>query len=134
MFYWQNSNNEHPRVRTFLFVSTEDITSNFVFSRLFKSTHKEIKAYIQEGKIERVGATIDAERRHKEYERDGYKGMMLYAYTKNMKKTENTLLGTCETCVKNIQRTSNVEEKPGYVYAITKRPADNSWWSYCIIL
>ena len=97
-----------------------------------KSTQKEIKEYIQEGKIERVGATIDAERRCKEYERDGYRGTMLYAHTKNMKKTENTLLGNCETCHKNIQRTSNVEEKPGYIYAITNRP--NSWWSYCIIL
>jgi len=98
--------------------------------RLQMSTQKEIKLHISGGQIERVGATIDPNRRCKEYERKGYRGTMYYAPTTNMKKAENSLLNACETCSQNIQKASNVDEEPGYVYAITKRPSDN----YCTIL
>lgn len=70
---------------------------------------------------ERVGATIDIERRRKEYERDGYTGTMFYFKTENMERAENALLGECKSsgvCAKNVQKLSNAQPSEGYVYVI----------------
>ena len=63
------------------------------------------------------------ERRKGEREREGYSGVMWYANTDNMKKTENKLLCTCKSgqvCEKNNHRKSNAKEAKGYVYVILK--------------
>ena len=70
---------------------------------------------------ERVGATIDIERRRKEYERAGYTGTMFYFNTENMKRAENILLGECKcsgACARNVQKKSNAQPSQGYVYVI----------------
>lgn len=43
---------------------------------------------------------------------------MYYAQTDNMKESEDILL--VHNFPDNVQRTSNAEEKPGYVYLIRK--------------
>lgn len=86
-----------------------------------------MKYIIQADRIKRVGGTVDPERRCKEYIRKykkkrlyGYRGTMFYAYTNNIKKGENRLFEACgQGCYENIQRTSNLKEIPGYIYAIT---------------
>ena len=45
---------------------------------------------------------------------------MIFAETQNMKRAENVLHEECRTCALNIQRASNVGEKPGYVYVVVK--------------
>ena len=70
---------------------------------------------------DRVGATEDIQRRKGEYERDGYRGTMYYFKTPNMKSAENTLLSVCKACgacPRNVQRVSNAQASPGYVYVI----------------
>ena len=68
----------------------------------------------------RVGSTIDVDRRHKEYKRDGYTGTMWYSNTDKMKKAENSLLVVCRSsCSLNVQRASNQQEESRYVYDIT---------------
>ena len=74
--------------------------------RLFKASSK--------GKY--TGTTINPKRRRGEHDRSGKKGKMLYAPTKNMKKTENKLLKKC--CKGNKQRKSNAKPKPGNAYTI----------------
>jgi hypothetical protein len=60
----------------------------------------------------------------KEYERDGYKGTMYEAPTKNMRMAENKLLGS--DLLHNDQGKSNVEAKPGHTYVIKGRKEGNS--------
>ena len=67
----------------------------------------------------RAGSTGDIVRRRDEYVyKKGYAGTMYYAETDNMKKSEDILL--VHNFPDNVQRTSNAEEKPGYVYLIRK--------------
>ena len=66
----------------------------------------------------RCGATIDPERRINEYAREGYRGRMYCAETKNMRTAENRLLHTFNFKY-NKQKNSNVAEDRGYVYIIT---------------
>ncbi len=63
---------------------------------------------------EGIGATVDTDRRRKEYEKDGYHGTMI-----NMKQADDKLLKACKTCSANIQKISNMPATPGYVYGIT---------------
>ena len=70
---------------------------------------------------ERVGATIDIERRRGEYEQNGYSGTMYYFKTENMKNAEDKLLNECKSsgvCPRNVQKASNAKASPGYVYVI----------------
>ena len=66
----------------------------------------------------RCGATIDPKRRNNEYAREGYRGTMYYAETKNMRTAENRLLHNFDFEY-NKQKNSNVAEDRGYVYIIT---------------
>ena len=84
------------------------------------ATQEVLKQHIRSGRVVRVGATIDPDRRLGEYQREGYSGTMIFAETQNMKRAENGLLEECKTCGLNIQRAANVGEKPGYVYVIVK--------------
>ena len=57
------------------------------------------------------------------YKNEGYTGTMLVAPTTNQKQKENKLLESCAkfgTSLKNVQKSSNVSDTPGYVYAIKK--------------
>ena len=92
-----------------------------LFCRLRQTSQEGIKEHIEKGKIERVGVTTDVERRHNQYKRDGYTGIMLYAPTDNMKRAEDKFLRVCSDCHRNIQRRSNASEESGYVYGIAKR-------------
>ena len=70
---------------------------------------------------ERVGATNDIERRRGEYQRKGYSGTMYYFKTENMKNAEDKLLNQCKSsgvCPGNVQKKSNAQASPGYVYVI----------------
>ena len=73
---------------------------------------------------ERVGATIDIERRRGEYERKGYSGTMYYFKSENMKNDEDKLLNKCKSsgvCPRNVQKVSNAKASPGYVYVIANK-------------
>ena len=86
-----------------------------------KVTLRELKEMSRELDDERVGATVDPKRRAGEYTRKGYRGVMYYAETQNMKQAEGSLLASCQgagACPANVQQKSNVQEKPGYVYVI----------------
>ena len=70
---------------------------------------------------ERVGATNNIERRRGEYQREGYSGTMYYCNTDNMKDGEDRLLNQCKSsgvCPRNVQKKSNAQASPGYVYVI----------------
>jgi hypothetical protein len=73
---------------------------------------------IKQGKIDRVGATVDPDRRLGEYRREGYRGTMVFAKTENMKKAENRILEACKSCTRNVHSASNATENAGYVYGI----------------
>lgn len=82
-----------------------------------KVSHKELKELIDRGEIYRIGATIDPVRRQSEYIRQGSSGTMYYTATANMKAAENRLLKICRpVCIANLQVSSNVQEKEGFVY------------------
>ncbi len=66
-----------------------------LFFRIKQVTQKRISGYIKKDKVTRVGATIDPPRRAAEYRRDGLKGQMNFAKTKDMKKAEQRLLDQC---------------------------------------
>ena len=67
--------------------------------------------------IKRVGASVNPKKRQSQYQSKGLSGVMYYAATTNMKAAENRLLRACKTaCTKNIQTSSNVKEKKGFVY------------------
>ena len=66
----------------------------------------------------RCGATVDPQRRNNEYAREGYRGTMYCAETKNMRTAENRLLHKFDFKY-NKQKNSNVAEDSGYVYIIT---------------
>ena len=92
------------------------INSLFFYIQLQKTTQHELDQIANRGI--RCGATIDPERRSKEYAREGYQGVMYYAATTNMKTAENRLLHAFNFEY-NKQRNSNVAEEKGYVYIIT---------------
>ena len=84
-------------------------------------TFHVLKQKAKQGNNERVGATIDIERRRGEYQREGYSGTMYYFKTENMKKAEDELLNECKSsgvCPGNVQKASNTKADPGYVYVI----------------
>ena len=84
-------------------------------------TFETLKQKAKQVNDERVGATIDIERRRGEYERKGYGGTMYYFKTANMKNAENILLNECKSsgaCQRNVQKTSNAAASEGYVYVI----------------
>jgi hypothetical protein len=81
-------------------------------------TFEILKQKAKQVNNERVGATIDIERRRSEY---GYNGTMYYFKTANMKNAENILLNECKSsgvCPGNVHKVSNVAESAGYVYVI----------------
>ena len=84
-------------------------------------TFEQLKEKAKQVNNDRVGATEDIQRRKGEYERNGYRGTMYYSKTPNMKSEENTLLSVCKAygaCPRNVQRVSNAQASPGYVYVI----------------
>ena len=84
----------------------------------------ELKRKMKEDSVAplRVGATIDPNRRAREYAKKYTKNAtMYYAETSKMKSIENQLLTTCSRrggCWLNVQKSSNVPDDKGYVYAI----------------
>ena len=86
--------------------------------KLKKVTQKRLfKPY---SKVKYTGITKYPKSRYGYHQRSGKKGKMLYASTKNMKKTENKAFkkfpGT-----RNKQRKSNAKSKPGYIYTIVSK-------------
>lgn len=67
----------------------------------------------------RVGATIDPFQRCTQYERQGYRGTMWCASTRNMMAAEDKLLESGAR--HNNHRWSNALAEPGYVYVIQGR-------------
>eukprot|EP01084_Bolivina_argentea_P087669 158336_1 len=65
----------------------------------------------------RVGATINPSQRANAYQRSGYRGNMYVTKTTNMNYAENKLLKS-HSGRHNVQKSSNVAAKSGYVYAI----------------
>lgn len=70
---------------------------------------------IAEQRGNRVGSTKNPDARAGAYSRDGYRGEMFVARTNNMMKAEDRLLGQSDYR-HNVQRYSNAQEKPGYIY------------------
>ncbi len=70
----------------------------------------------------RVGGTKrDPKTRAKEYEHEGYSGIMLYAPTKNIRLAENKLLHLAKKCgaaIHNEHGNSNLADCSGFVYII----------------
>ena len=85
--------------------------------KLQKVTQKRLFKALSKGKY--TGTTNNPKRRRGEHVRSGKKGKMLYAPTKNMKKTENKTLKKC--CKGNKQRKSNAKSKAGYAYTIVPK-------------
>ena len=79
-----------------------------------------------EVRVRRVGATVNKEgalqSRIYYYKYKGYTGTLYLAKTTNMKVAENRLLNYCKKCDLNIQKRSNAQPKPGYVYVIEGPP------------
>lgn len=77
---------------------------------------------IKRGTVSRVGATTAIIPRLSSYKSEGYSGTADVARTTNMKAAENHLLkagqSSKRSCNDNVQKSSNVPAKPGYVYAI----------------
>ena len=97
-----------------------------------EKTQQDLLEIIAEGrrrvrvKVRRVGATVNKEgalkSRISKYKYKGYTGTLYLAKTRNMKKAENRLLEYCMECHLNIQKRSNAQPKPGYVYIIKGPP------------
>lgn len=68
----------------------------------------------------RAGSTNNPNRRKGEYAREGYRGKMYYARTKNMKTAETKLLSQ-HNFKHNQQVTSNQQPEEGYIYVIQGR-------------
>lgn len=86
-------------------------------------TNKFTKPYIYVGVAE---DTNDLERRRYSHERKGYKGIMYYHETQDMRKSENYQIKHAKKKgyqLQNIQQTSNVSQiggaKEGYIYVIS---------------
>ncbi len=86
------------------------------------SLSKIKKKIINENGIPRVGGTKrEPKLRAREYERQGYSGIMFYAKTSNIKFAENDLLELAnkfEDGYNNKHRKSNLRSVPGYIYII----------------
>ena len=83
-------------------------------------TFEVLKQKAKQVNSERVGATIDIERRRSEYQ-SSYSGIMYYFKTANMNHAENILLNECTcsgVCPGNVQKKSNAPASGGYVYVI----------------
>ena len=87
---------------------------------LQKVAQKDIYKKLEEQGVVRAGCSIDPKRRKDEYEREGYVGAMYYAETENMKTAENRLLDYRDYR-HNVQKSSNAQEKAGYIYVIQGR-------------
>jgi len=81
----------------------------------------QYKIEFEKGVI-RVGATERAiQQRAREYELEGYSGIMFYAETTNLNSAENALLQLAsenKVGIHNVHRNSNVGNENGYVYII----------------
>ena len=71
----------------------------------------------------RVGSTKDLRRRKRQYEKQGYVGLMYHTESQNMKVDEDRLLDQMEKYdIKyNVYRKSGAKAEPGYVYVIQGR-------------
>jgi hypothetical protein len=72
----------------------------------------------------RIGATVDPERRAREYELEGFSGIMRVQNVSNMRNAEDNLLRKAKEVGAgrhNRQSISNMPEAPGYVYVIEGR-------------
>jgi len=93
---------------------------------IIEVTQEELHKIVGEKGCIYVGATVDpVEKRANEHQStNGYSGIMYWARTQNMKKAEDKLFDTADETGggrHNIQRASNAQEGPGYVYAIKGR-------------
>lgn len=68
----------------------------------------------------RTGSTIDPKSRSISYQSEGYRGIMYYAPTQNMKKQEDNFL-KIKQWLHNIHTESNSPETQGYIYIIQGR-------------
>ncbi len=82
-----------------------------------KVTQEQLKQKAQEANAIRVGSTVDPKRRATQYSSEGYSGKMFIAETQNMKQAEDRLLQIC-ACRQNVQKSSNADPDPGYVYVL----------------
>ena len=101
-------------------------------------TQERLHRIIRRSGAIRAGATIDPDRRRKEYENEGYSGIMYYSKTQNMTVAEDKLF-EIRVPSANDQAKSNAQSEPGYVYVIVGERVitgggGSSWWSSCIIL
>ena len=84
------------------------------------STQAELHLLAREQGAIYVGATDDPHRRRTEHAEEGYSGTMYVTRTENMKLAEDKLL-EMGPYRHNVQKQSNAEEAPGYVYVIKGR-------------
>lgn len=85
-----------------------------------------LKGIVRLGQAMRIGATIHPQARSAEYTRDDpyvYHNncIMVFAESVNMKADENHLFQLCAgtaSGIMNVQKQSNVEPEPGFVYVI----------------
>ena len=80
-------------------------------------TQAEVFLKIEEAGGIYSGHTTEPHRRRSEHEREGYRGSMCCAKTKNMKRATDELFASHDFCY-NTQQSSSAEEKPGYIYII----------------
>ena len=93
-----------------------------------RGTQTQIFEYARRGRsVERVGATNDPRRRKAEYENGDFRNQdvsrytFLHSRTQNMKERETELIQVCKesgACNRNLQEVSNMEPRPGQIYAI----------------
>ncbi len=83
---------------------------------IIEVSQAELNEIAQECGSIRVGATEDPYKRSKQYEKDGYSGVMYISKTNNMLFAEDKLLE--HNTRHNIHKRSNVADEPGYVYVI----------------
>ena len=86
-------------------------------------TQEDLYSHVRHSPLDRRaygGATDDPERRRGEHEREGYRGKMYCAPTKNMMTAEDKLLEKFHF-YENQHESSNAAEERGYIYAIITR-------------
>ena len=89
-------------------LTVESVTQQVLFQRA------------QESGAVRGGATISPKATKTRYEGQGYGGTLFVATTLNMKAAEDRLLAIRDFR-HNVQKLSNVQEEPGFIYVIKGR-------------
>ena len=84
--------------------------------KIVRTTQIKLLKIVKKKNSVRAGSTVIPKKRAKNYQDDGYSGIMYYAKTSNMKKSENKLLR--HKPLHNKQKRSNVGQKRGFTYVI----------------